>query len=312
MEKFDKISIYFDTNMLERRHSNSALFLSELSINPEYYEIENMIRDLSLSKKVEICIPEIVWMEIKKHLKEFYRSEKDSMIAKMAQYRMSFGSIADITCEFNDITNDSQYEEYLEQITQDFLENPKVSAKIIPYPKDQDTICEIIDKAMYTVAPFVKVNKGKKEYTDAGFKDALIYETLLKNTNDHLCILVSNDSDFDNLFCINCSTNLKLCKTAKDVKETLISNFDIDNKDVLITEIKNDKYFISNALTTFGYDKDIDYSIKEIRVVNISEDKEAKFELDLVVDGIDEIFTVLYNITAKEIVDITKEESEVS
>lgn len=65
---FEKTYIYFDTNSLESRFSNS-LFLSKFSLNHFYYEVEKMVRDLGLEKKVHLCISEIVLMEMLEHLK---------------------------------------------------------------------------------------------------------------------------------------------------------------------------------------------------------------------------------------------------
>lgn len=55
MGTYEKAYIYFDTNSLECRHSGKSLYLSQFIVNPIYYEIEDLIRNMGLTGKVEIC-----------------------------------------------------------------------------------------------------------------------------------------------------------------------------------------------------------------------------------------------------------------
>lgn len=77
MGKYDKAYIYFDTNTLECRHSGKSLYLSQFTVNPIYYEIEDLIRTMGLTDKVEICIPDIVWFELQEHLVNHFKAEKN-------------------------------------------------------------------------------------------------------------------------------------------------------------------------------------------------------------------------------------------
>lgn len=54
MVRYEKAYIYFDTNALECRHSGKALFLSQFTVNPLYYEIEELIQNMKLMDIVEI------------------------------------------------------------------------------------------------------------------------------------------------------------------------------------------------------------------------------------------------------------------
>lgn len=65
MGTYEKAYIYFDTNSLECRHSGKSLYLSQFIVNPIYYEIEDLIRNMGLTGKVEICIPDIVCFELR-------------------------------------------------------------------------------------------------------------------------------------------------------------------------------------------------------------------------------------------------------
>lgn len=52
MGTYEKAYIYFDTNSLECRHSGKSLYLSQFTVNPIYYEIEDLIRNMGLTDKV--------------------------------------------------------------------------------------------------------------------------------------------------------------------------------------------------------------------------------------------------------------------
>lgn len=219
--------------------------------------------------------------------------------------------MVDLGCEFKNISDSSSYEDYLEQITQDFLDNPRVSAKIISCPKDEITVTGIIDKAMYTQAPFVKVKSNKKEYTDAGLKDALIYETILQNSEDQLGVLISGDTDFEDLFRKNDLENLKLCKTIKEAKEVVISNFGITNSDVIEAHIKDNDYLLTSILTETDFGKVEAYKFdKIIQINNADIDEEASNKFSMYVNDEKFVFDVLYNLKANELIEASLADEE--
>ena len=298
--KYDKVNIYFDTNSLEIRHSGNALFLSELAIQKDYFELEKIIFDWNLQDKVKICIPEIVWLEIKKHLKDCFISTKQSMEDKIKEYRKTFGSTIEINYEFKEAVLD--YEQYLEEITNNFLSNPLVSAQIISCPKDNETVSKIITKAMHTTPPFVKVKKGSKEYTDAGFRDALIYETLLCDSENNLGILISNDTDFNELF-EKTSPNLLLCKSVKEAIEKIVYNFDILTVDVIEAKIKDNEYLLKWILLDVGFNQEDEYRFdKIIKLEKVDEGLPIPIKFSMFVNNEKFIFDILYEIKSNELI----------
>ena len=184
MNRYERAYIYFDTNALECRHSGKALYLSQFVVNPLYYEIENLVKNMGIADKVQICIPEIVWFEIQEHMVLHYKSERDSMKAKIESFRKSFGDLVEITCTFTNCAAEDEYKDYIYSIMQDFLNNPRVTASIIPYPKDEDSIHQIIMQAVHSSKPFRIARANGKDYTDAGFKDAMIFNTILNYTKN--------------------------------------------------------------------------------------------------------------------------------
>ena len=62
------------------------------------------------------------------------------MESKINAFRKSFGNLAEIYCEFKDCVDDSDYKNYVSEIAQDFLDNPRVNSKIIPCPKNENSM----------------------------------------------------------------------------------------------------------------------------------------------------------------------------
>ncbi len=150
MGTYEKAYIYFDTNSLECRHSGKSLYLSQFIVNPIYYEIEDLIRNMGLTGKVEICIPDIVCFELREHLLKHFKAEKSSMETKIGAFRKSFGDLAEVICEFKDCRTEEEYSDYADGIIQDFLDSPRVNAKIISCPKDEESVKQIIQQAIHS------------------------------------------------------------------------------------------------------------------------------------------------------------------
>lgn len=306
MSEYEKAFIYFDTNALECRHSGKSLFLSQFTISPLYYKIENVIQKMGLDDKVEICIPEIVWLELQEHLVSHYKLEKASMNTKMDSFRKSFGDLVEITYSFRNCNTETEYIDYATSIAQEFLDNPRVMATIIPCPKDEDTIQRIINQAVRSTKPFKTVRANGKDYTDAGFKDALIFNTILNHTSDQLGILVSEDSDFSTLFIENHYSNLRKCSNEKEVITVLAKEFNIISPDMVETILKNDDYLIRRILTETEFDEDSTYEIKQINSISSTDDGQRVLFVMMVNDE-KYIFEITYNIEAKELIDASCE-----
>lgn len=303
MSKYEKAYIYFDTNALECRHSGKALFLSQFTVNSLYYEIEDLIHNMGLDKEVEICIPEVVWYELQEHLVNYYKSEKTSMETKIAAFRKSFGNLAEITCEFKDCVDDKEYSKYVMEIAQGFLDNPRVNAKVVPCPKDETTIQQIISQAVHSIKPFRVAKANGKEYTDAGFKDALIFNTLVKHTGEQLGIFISNDNDFDELFNNNRLANLKQCRNINDIQIILSDEFNVVSGDMIINILNTDGYLMERILSECGID--VETNIRDLQVISheVNEDNvKVRFEVELV--DIKYSFEIEYNIAAKELLNV--------
>ena len=188
------------------------------------------------------------------------------------------------------------------KITNNFLSNPLVSAQIISCPKDNETVSKIITNAMHTTPPFVKVKKGSKEYTDAGFRDALIHETLLCDSKNNLGILISNDTDFNELF-KKTSSNLLLCKSVKEAIKKIVYNFDILTVDVIEAKIKNDEYLLKRILSESDFNQEDEHRFDEIiKFEKVDEGLPIPIKFSMFVNNEKFIFDILYEIKSKELI----------
>ena len=303
---YDKAYIYFDTNTLECRHSGKSLYLSQFTVNTLYYEIEDLIYNLGLKDKVEICIPEIVWLELQEHLVNYFKSERKSMEDKVEVFRKSFGDLAEIYYEFKDCKTESEYLNYANDIAQDFLANPRVNAKIISCPKDEKSMQQIIQQAIHSTRPFRTARAGGKEYTDAGFKDALIFNTVTTHTQNNLGIFISNDNDFSELFNNKRMNNLKMCSNANEVKYVLMQEFDVAPAERMEFILKSDKYLMERILSECQLD--IHSFIKDVKIIsceNINDNINVDFTATVNEEKYS--FDIMYNENANELLEVSCE-----
>lgn len=300
MGTYEKAYIYFDTNSLECRHSGKSLYLSQFIVNPIYYEIEDLIRNMGLTGKVEICIPDIVCFELREHLLKHFKAEKSSMETKIGAFRKSFGDLAEVICEFKDCRTEEEYSDYADGIIQDFLDSPRVNAKIISCPKDEESVKQIIQQAIHSARPFRTAKASGKEYTDAGFKDALVFYTILAHTGEQLGLFVSNDTDFSELFDERPTSNLRICSSAKDVQVILSKEFDVISIAIIEDLLKPDTYLMQRILSECDLEENC--TVYGIKIASCeTKDDNVDVQFTATVNGQKLTFDITYNINAKEL-----------
>lgn len=307
--EYQKAHIFFDTNILECRHSGDALFLSQFAVNSKYFEIEDFIHEMELGDTVEICIPETVWFELQVHLINYFKREKDSMKNKIESFQKSFGDLVEITYEFKEINNEELYSKYVLDIAKNFLDNPRVNAKIIPCPKDEKTMQAIIMQAINSVKPFRTVKANGKEYTDAGLKDALIFNTIIQYIGNDFGVFITNDNDFGSILHDNGIENLKICRTINDAIELLSEVFNIVSEDRILNILKSNDYLKERILSECNFDENMQLEIIDLLShEKIDDNVEANFTAT--VGGKKYSFNILYNIKAKELLEVFYDDSE--
>ncbi len=297
---YDNIYIYFDTNAIETR-VGKKLFVSQIRLSRLYYEIEKLIKDLQLEKQVHICIPEVAWLEMLEHMKMCYKSEKQSMMEKISEIKKLFGDLVDIDIQFALAEEESSYNSFIKKLESEMLEDSKFLAEIIPFPKDKRTMQVLFEKATQSISPFTKARKGKKEYSDAGFKDALIFETMVHHTKNGMGILATEDIDYEGVFKCAQIDNFRCIETVEELKTILLENYNIMDTRYLESQIQENEYLFERILEESGIGVQCNYiyeGMEEIRETDMGQE----FILKLRVNGIIQSFEVVYDIGANELV----------
>lgn len=290
MQQYDKVHIYFDTNSLEdyiprritaKGNNKSFMNLSKFRFPSYYYDVERFIQDNELQEKVEIFIPEIVWMELEKHMLNQHAVDLENLSLCIKEYKDIFSDLIEINYEHKE----KEYEKYLSSMMKDFLESKKVSAKIVPYPKDHDCITKIIRNAMYTRAPFSNAHKDKKEYSDAGLKDALIVETVFANKKDNILIIfVSKDNDFKHVF--EEINNIILCneevsENRRDKIIEILSTQFLIRENVIKKEIRENNYVLEELIAQLNLNTQLDYKFEKFELIKEQVDEEENTSLNV-------------------------------
>ena len=297
---YDNIYIYFDTNAIETR-VGKKLFVSQIRLSRLYYEVEKLVKDLQLESEVKLCIPEVAWLEMLEHMKMCYKSEKQSMLDKISEIKKLFGDLVDIDVYFSLSESGNSYNSFLKDLEREMLEDGKFLAKIIPFPKDKQTMQVLFEKATQSISPFTKVSKGKKEYSDAGFKDALIFETMVEHTNNGMGILLTTDTDYEGAFKYAQVDNFLCIKTVEELKTILIENYHITDTRYLEAQIQENEYLFERVLEETGIGIHCNYIYEGMEEIQETE-MGQEFILKLRVNGIIQSFEVVYDIGANELV----------
>lgn len=301
MARYSEVYIYFDTNALECRHSGKSLFLSQIKLSSLYYDVENLVRNLSLTNQVHICIPEVVWLEMLAHMHQCYRKERQSLFDNIERAKKTFGDLLDIDYTFVNADCDEKYVQYLNEITQDFIDNKRVIANIISCPNDEEIIKRLLDKATHMISPFAKARGNNKEYTDAGFKDALILETMIHHSENGMGILVSNDNDFNNAFDDIKKNTFYTCKNVLEIQKLLVHNFNLVDKDVLESKICNNGYLFDRILEETGFENNVNCvyeAMDDVKETEIGEEIGLKLRINGEICN----FKIIYDRGANELI----------
>lgn len=178
------ISIILDTNSLFVRHYNNYKELQYIN------NIKKLIDDIfvfkSFEENITICLPIIVANELKKQQIDAYKKQIDT--------------IKDIEFPCFDVKEVLDYSMFLNELLDNeilVLESYKSSIlfKLIDCPESSDVFKKTINRAIDKKPPF----EGKEKQSDKGFKDVIIWESLIKYKEDNLLqsiIFISNDNGF--------------------------------------------------------------------------------------------------------------------
>ena len=190
--------LIFDTNALFQAYEKKADFTT-FSFNSTFENVIDMINQLDIYNQVTVAIPSVVWNEMEKQIIEKHDellSTYKSMISKKRFPEYSIQENPDIN-----------YPEYIKN-------------KLTEYKKE---ISVGLNKVIEL--PF----EGKDKKSDKGFRDALLWESILEFSLTHRnskIIYYSKDNAFGefllNEFAENVSdSSLFICKNESEVKVQL-------------------------------------------------------------------------------------------
>lgn len=312
MKNNKRCSIYFDTNALERRHTGKELFLDAIEASDLFYNVRDVIIQLGLTDSVQLCIPEIVWREVKQHMVDKFNAAVDSFNGKIAEIKKSFGDLIDVRYAFNGLNSVADYPAYVENIAAEFLHNPKNFVKLALLPRNGDMFNAIIENAVRGIPPFNKAKSSRKEYNDAGLKDALIWETVKQCDEKELIIFVTNDFDYNKVE----TTNIHICSSVAEVKSLLLEEMPITQDIAIVNRLlANDTYLLDRIISECEFGTVQSIQVENILRSDIETDEMERKTLRIVcvinVDNTKYQFTLQYDINANELIDVAyKEYSE--
>jgi hypothetical protein len=188
-----KTLIIFDTNVLRATEQNEITY-GAFEFGLSYTRIKSFVDENGLTDFVELAVPRFVVDELNKQKTNTYLSD----IKKLSKIYSRLSDLPNVDQESMKLPNLSfDYEDHIENLASTYFAEKKI--KIIELPSDdklKDFFYRILDRALNSRAPFISSN----DYSDAGFKDALIWESIL-SYNDikdfKKIILITRASGFD-------------------------------------------------------------------------------------------------------------------
>lgn len=272
-----RIAIFFDTNILESRFSEKKqdfLFHYKITANELFYKTINFIRKYNIEQLTDLCVCTISSREIKKHLVENYRDRLKDFKQQESLYKKSFGPSFEITYKFKQETEE-QYNEYIEKMLDDFYKEHNCT--LIDYPHDIDFFNLLINKCMDGSGMFKTATSHGKTYTDAGFKDAIIFETIIRycKENDCLTILISKDYDFNN------ADDIYVCHSIEDLEKFLFDQSYVNNENGVRYKIQDDEYLQETIISMTGNKFDTSVTLFEVQSVSKDTENENCYNVNI-------------------------------
>lgn len=220
MSSNDGVTYYviFDTNALFQTYEKKADFTS-FSFNSTYANVIDMINQLDIYSRVTLAIPSVVWSEMGKQIidkhDELIIPFKSTITKKIfPEYSISENPIKDYSAYIRSIID--SYKAELSGGLNTVIELPIATSNRFE---------SIVKRAFEKQPPF----EGKDKKSDKGFKDALLWESILEFASTHSSskiIYYSKDNVFDEFLLREfaeheINSSLSICKNENDVKNQL-------------------------------------------------------------------------------------------
>lgn len=300
----NKIRIFVDTNKLEVRHDSKYLTLNTIKFSSDFYNLLEFCDEFS---NVKVCIPTIVWKEISTHLIKCFNSTYDELNTKMTLYKKTFGDLFELKLQTNGYDKNN-YIAYADKISEEFWESVKDKCELVDVDITSEKIQDFIDKAVKSVKPFVQSKGNGKDYSDAGFKDAIIVETIISTCQeDEIAILFTNDTDFNEVFKLYDAEKFIAVRTFNDV-ETEVNKILKRNDDKIVKSLFETNQYMQETLFSYvgiPFDKSItDFIVESVE----KGDELYMLKIKAYANEVEYNMQVKYDIVANEITDVIHEQ----
>lgn len=192
MVKKFKTLVVFDTNRL-RTGTDSALDYGSFDLSSDFKTIRYYVDKKKLVDFVDIGIPSIVIKELLKQKQEQYEED----MQKFLQLQKRLDKLPETN--FQNITTPPDgfdCRKTLEKYVSDFLTTNKIKTIDLDSKLFSDVFQNIVDRSIEKSPPF----KQTKNASDIGFKDVVIWESLLNYSELNAyqkIILLTNDGGFN-------------------------------------------------------------------------------------------------------------------
>ena len=166
--------LIFDTNVLFQKYDKKADFTT-FSFNSTFKNVIDMVNQLDIYEQVTIVIPEVTWNEMKKQIVDAHQKKVDEYKSYITKWILPEFSISEI-----------KIDDYIEYITKEIdtykseIQSGINNIMVLPIPSD-NRFKGIVQRAFDKAPPF----GGKEKNSDKGFKDVLIWESILELTYSH-------------------------------------------------------------------------------------------------------------------------------
>jgi len=265
--------IFFDTNILKRREIED---FSDLKFNNVFESFLDFLGAEDLLELYRINVCEITLEELKKQISEEYYKSKEEL-------SKNYKKLKNIHTIKMDIDNNNFYER-MEKFFLDYFETKNI--KKIDIPKNKEIFNKIINRAINKEKPF----SGKDGESDKGFKDVILWESILeyakKSQSKRFMLVTKNKNDFPlqlkDEFKMQTHKDIRIYYEIADLQKFVINEQNMKQIDMLSIE-KIDKIELANAINEYFLINEVEGLVgKDFRIENFINEGNNLYSFDLV------------------------------
>lgn len=219
------VYIFFDTNILEIPEKKD---FSKFRFSTNYKRVKEVIDKYDLNESVICIIPCVVLHELLEHYKADYKAKIQSYSNNVDEINSALKGVIKQELVFAPLYTKREYYEYITQSMDEYIK--EFSIQTCDYP---DILKPIVERAIQKKHPFRVLKQNGKAYSDAGFKDVVVWESICNHRfdQDDMVILLSNDNDLDIKYLISeINSKFEIIRTVDQIEGRLLEVFRIDKE----------------------------------------------------------------------------------